>query len=234
MPMDISARLPVLPIPHGRYNAAVLGLIYAQVSFFLCLGVTVAYNQAALSGNRGLSYYGEHLDTAIPFGLGFILCTVFMIKAAGALSRWRTDTTFRLFRIFLWCIAAMLIAILATPYGKSAWLNMVHYVFSMVLFVTELGMAGWLLYLFNDRLVMRLLFGAQLLTGFVAMLSLYKVVPFLGQSSIVYQFFFGMLLVFSLQLLTGRHRSNSLSRELAQSRAGPDSGHMFSVPPKEV
>ncbi|SRR6266705_161624 len=67
-------------------SSALRNLVYAQLSFFSFLLGAAVINREGFVDNNGLSYYGEHADTIVPYGLGLLCCAVFVWRAAAGLS----------------------------------------------------------------------------------------------------------------------------------------------------
>ncbi len=185
-------------------SRAIRSLIYAQVGFFFCLAVAVVINNAGFAHNRGLSFYGEHWDTAVPFGLGFLVCDFFLLHAGRILTRLGTA---RVFDSLLRILAMLLLLILLTPDNLNniyAWL---HIIASTVLFLFELGFAVWLTMRVHHDTFTWFLLGGQLIAGGVAMFSVFQATRYLSEGSLFYQVFFGILLVWTISKLIERLQS---------------------------
>ena len=177
-------------------NPVVINVILATLSFFALLLVTVIITTQGFKHNRGLSFYGEHWSTAVPYGSGFILCDYFLLRAANALPR--KDKTFRLLYIFINILTLLLLSVLLTPDTLNSFFNWSHIIVSSVLFLFELYFAVWLsLNCYRDWIVLALL-ALQFLAGIFAMLSQFHYVYYLSESSLFFQFFFGILLAYAL------------------------------------
>ena len=51
-------------------SAALRNLVYAQLSFFSFLVAALLLTDRGFTHNHGLSYYGEHANTIVPYGSG--------------------------------------------------------------------------------------------------------------------------------------------------------------------
>ena len=181
-------------------------LIYAQASFFVCLSAAVVINDAGFSQNRGLSFYGEHWDTAVPFGLGFLLCDYFLLRAGRILTRFSHT---RIFDSLLRILAMLLLMILLTPDNLNNVYAWMHIFASTLLFLFELGFAIWLtLRVYHDLFTWFLLAG-QLIAGAVAMFSELQATRYLSEGSLFYQVFFGILLVWTIGKLIEQVQNRS-------------------------
>jgi len=178
-------------------------LIYAQLSFFLLLAVAINMTTAGFQNNHGLSFYGEHLPTAIPFILGFVICDFFLLRACSVLAEDRP--LYKNLSLLIKILAVLLILIPLTPDNLNSFFNWSHIIASTALFLFELSFATWLTARwYRDKLIL-LLLGAQLLASILAMLSQFGIVAYLSEGILFFQFFFGMLLIrsFSRLLQTG-------------------------------
>jgi hypothetical protein len=171
----------------------VRNLIYAQVSFFLCLGLDVIITTKVFKNNRGLSFYGEHLYTAIPFALGFILCDLFLLKAASLLNE--GGETFEGFIWPLRILALLLILIVLTPDTLNGLFNVLHIMDSSLLFLFELLFSIWLVARWHSSWLTWLLLVGQFLAGVMCGLSEFQFSRYLSEGTLVYQLFFSFILI---------------------------------------
>lgn len=185
-------------------SRAIRYLIYAQAGFFLCLSVAVAINATGFSQNRGLSFYGEHWDTAVPFGLGFLLCDYFLLRAGRILTRFSRT---RVFDPLLRILAMLLLMILLTPDNLNNVYAWMHILASALLFLFELGFAVWLTLRIHRDMFTWFLLSGQLIAGAVAMFSELQATRYLSEGSLFYQVFFGILLVWTIGKLIDQLRS---------------------------
>jgi hypothetical protein len=183
-------------------SQAITNLIYAQLSFFFFLTIAILITTAGFSNNHGLSFYGEHLSTIIPYGTGFLLCDFFLLRAADALPK--SQPPFKKLASLLKILAVLLLLILLTPDTVNSFFDWSHIISSFVLFIFELSFASWLtIRWYSDRLIWLLLI-AQFLTGVLAMLSQFHIVYYLSEGILFFQIFFGLLLIRSVSGLLER------------------------------
>jgi hypothetical protein len=172
--------------------AAVRNLVYAQASFFGLLLVCVALTPKGFEANHGLSYYGEHADTIGPYALGFFVCCAFLVRAAGQIpdegDAGRLATSLRI-------LAALLLLDVATPDTISDLFYWLHVLASAALFVFELGLAGWLVWIGRRSFVSVALLATQFAAGLVAMFSQLHAVTLLSFGIVAFQVSFAVLLV---------------------------------------
>ena len=172
--------------------AAVRNLVYAQVSFFGLLLVCVALTPKGFEANHGLSYYGEHAHTIGPYALGFVVCCVFLLRAAAHMpdegDAGRLATGLRI-------LAVLLLLDIATPDTINALFYWLHVIASAALFVFELALAGWLVAIGRRSPLSVGLLATQLCAGLVAMFSQLHAIELLSFGIVAFQVSFALLLV---------------------------------------
>jgi hypothetical protein len=186
----------------------VRNLIYAQVSFFLCLIVDVFITTKAFYDNRGLSFFGEHINTAIPFAIGFILCDFFLLRAARLLPE--ASANFTSFTAPLKILAVLLISIVLTPDTLNGLFNILHDIASSSLFLFELLLSIWLAIRWYNTFFTWFLVTSLFLVGIATGLSELGVAGLLGVGSLVYQLIFSILLVFVMFNVVGQHEAETV------------------------
>ncbi len=181
---------------------AVRYLLYAQLSFFGFLLIAIFMTPEAFDNNHGLSYYGEHVATAIPYGLGFLLAGFFLTKAASTLPT--NPQPFKVLAKGIEVVVILMIAVFLTPDTISTFFNWAHYIAAASLFIVELGLAIWLVVGWQrDWLVVGLL-AIQFMAGITAMLSQLHVIYYLSEGILLFQLAFGLLLIHEVGLLLQR------------------------------
>jgi len=127
-----------------------------MVSLVICLVLIPGFLFAKNEG--GISNYGIHLKTAIPYSLGFLVAATYLIKAALATGNklsWQ-----RHLRQLLICYATLLTLVLVTTYGykTNVFLKNLHITVTITIACFELIAAGWLNFAFlRDKLNVGLL-----------------------------------------------------------------------------
>lgn len=179
-------------------RSVVTNLILAEVGFFSFLMVAVVITTAAFQRNHGLSFYGEHWRTAVPYGAGFVLCDYFLITAASLLPR--DVGELRHLAWWLRVLALLLLAVLLTPDTVNSAFNDGHTVASAVLFVYELSFAGLLTYKGGLSVATGVFLVLEATSAVLATLSDLHLVYYLSEGILVFQ------LVFSTHLAYGVNR----------------------------
>jgi len=163
--------------------------LYSQLSLLVFLGVCVVLHPGlVLKWNEaGLSNYGIHITTAIPYTLAFALSSAFAVQAVRVTVARNRAT--RVLRVVLYAYALLCLFVLASTYGYSRTppLHHVHVVAGITLMLFEpvaslwcylqvrttrhaawwLGVeaAGFALAVIDYEVVLHVLFLAQLFTG---------------------------------------------------------------------
>jgi hypothetical protein len=154
-----------------------------------------------LSANSGISYYGIFAETFVPFEVSLL---------GGAAFTWLcalhvTGTDVRPVRNTLFAIAIFTCVVAATPYSYDNVLSAIHRLAGSFLFTLQLLLSFWLIAKLHHALWSVLLTTAELIAGIACALYLYPTHGFLIQSQVLFQFFFSLLLIFSLRQLPLRH-----------------------------
>jgi hypothetical protein len=186
-------------------NPVLANIVYAQLSFFLFLTIAAFMTTQGFKHNRGLSFYGEHWSTAVPYGVGFFLCVYFLLRAANALPKNKPE--FKRMSILINILTILLLGVLLTPDTLNSFFNWSHIVNSSILFIYELFFAIWLtIRCYRDKLVWFLLF-AQFIAGVFAMLSQFHIIYYLSEGTLFFQLFFSVLLIYSVARFMGIPKS---------------------------
>ena len=160
-----------------------------------------AIHPSRVAVKRGLSYYGTHLDTIVPYSVGFILCAAF---TALAMSRMQRDTLHvRRLRAFLIVFLTLLVAILFTPYSVDLVFDWLHIGLSAFLFGVTIIAGTWLALCVVGGLVGHGLLGAQVAGGGLSLAAQLGALDYMIPSQFLFQTAFSILLVRALQHMPG-------------------------------
>lgn len=174
----------------------VTNLILAEAGFFAFLMIAVVITTAAFQHNHGLSFYGEHWNTAVPYGAGFMVCDYFLLNAAALLPRGSREL-----RPLSWglrALALLLLAVLLTPDTVNSFFNDSHLVASAVLFLYELCFAGLLAYRTGATVATIVFLFVESAAAVLAMLSNLHVVFYLSEGILIFQLVFSTHLVYAV------------------------------------
>jgi len=121
-------------------------VLAGQVSFLVFLGLAVALHPGFVlkRDEGGISNYGVHMKTAVPYTLAFVLCAVFSFRAA---LRYRHgEGSARRLGLLLLVYSALLVLTLASTYGyrHDPWLDRAHVVVGVATVAFEVLAAVWM------------------------------------------------------------------------------------------
>ncbi len=121
-------------------------IVLGQVSFLVFLALAVALHPGFVlkADEGGISNYGIHLKTVVPYSLAFVLCAYFSIRAAG-LCRGPGITT-RRFRYLLTVYACLLLLTLLSTYGYrlDVGLKEIHVAAGVTTVAFEVAASVWM------------------------------------------------------------------------------------------
>ncbi len=171
---------------------------YAFSGFFALLVVCITIAPQGWTADDGISFYGGHLQTIVPYILAFGVCAFFLLKAADVLQnvpnmRWVAW----LFRVF--CLLFLVLVI--TPYTNDH-LGAIHDGAGATLFILELIIAVWLVATSFDWPAAGLL-TAQILGGVAALYYLPTKEGYLIQGQMIFQIAFWLLIARQFNRLAG-------------------------------
>jgi len=172
-------------------------LIISQLGLFIalviCLILIPGYLFARNEG--GMSNYGIHLKTIVPYSLGFIIAAGYCLKAAQSLKPKSLIT--RRLRQLLFSYSTLLLLVLITTYGykTTALLKNIHITATIVIAYFELIAAGWLCFaILRDKLNIVLL-AFQFIGFIIATLTFVGLWHLLFTSQLITIVAFGIILI---------------------------------------
>lgn len=186
--------------------------MFGQIALWLSLLVSALLLPGIVSANSGISNFGVHARTILPYGLGFLLCGYLTLMAAHSIKREDNVTTTLSRALFL--LSLLLLGILLTPYSVNRLFDWSHMAVGGLLFMFELAFAAWLVRLRPDNISFAL-FTAQCLGSAVAALSLLGAIQLMFVGQMAAEIAFGILLV----RVTMRITSTEYGQITATSRA---------------
>jgi hypothetical protein len=172
-------------------------VIASQCALFLGWGVCIVVVPHFLfeRDEGGVSNFGLHADTVVPYSLAFLVCSAFLWRAAGGIDG--VDADCRRFRVELQVLASLLLLVLVTTYAYKAnsFLHGVHVVAGVAITCFESFAACWMVAAFVRTPVVLVLLGVELLGFVVAALTLLGRVHLLFVSQLLTSVAFGLLLI---------------------------------------
>jgi hypothetical protein len=167
----------------------------SQISFFACLSVCAIIMPGFLleRNEGGVSNYGVHWQTVMPYTLAFLLCSIFLALAAFKLPRSQFSGRFR---VALLIVAGSLLLVLCStyPYKLNATFKDTHIATGIELFCLEMVLAFWLALTFLRDWRGALLLAVQIAGFLLATLTLFGTLHVLFVAQMVTSLAFGLLL----------------------------------------
>jgi hypothetical protein len=170
-------------------NPAVRSLVLGQVAFFALLLVTIRMRPEGLK--QSMSYYGTCRETALPYGLAFLLFSLFTLRATYAFP---AGKPFRAIAWTLRLITVLIAGAVATPYTASQWNDILHTLISMTAFDAMLILTGWLAFVVRRDPINVALFWTQFFGGALALLSLCRIIHLFLPGEVLFELAFGVVL----------------------------------------
>lgn len=212
-----SARQRVREAVKGIGRPGVL-IVLGQVCFLVFLSVSVALHPGFVfkADEGGISNYGIHLKTAIPYSLAFLLCSYFSVAAARHYRE--PDGSARGFRYLLDTYSGLLLLTLLSTYGYklNVGLKDAHITVGVLTITFELVASAWMYAQLRgtwDAAFLVLQLGGFVLAGLTFLGALHLL--FLGQALADVGF---ALLLIHMGLVTPRPvQERPLAREADES-----------------
>lgn len=166
----------------------------SQLSFFACLSICfITMPRFLLERNEGgVSNYGVHWQTVVPYTLAFLLCSMFLMRAAFVLPRSHSGKL----RVALLAVVGSLLLVLCStyPYKLDATFKNIHIAAGVELFCLEIMLAFWLALAFLRDGLGAAILAAQLAGFLLAALTLIGKVHLLFVAQMTTSLAFGLLL----------------------------------------
>jgi len=187
------------PLPSVRVLPSVKERVVRDVArsqtafaFFIAVCVALHPGEVLKANEGGLSNYGLHLKTALPYTLALVLASVLCYRAARALHTARPET--RHFKLILLVYSTLTLLTLVTTYGYTLDTpqRVLHVSVGIVITVFECAASLWMF----DVVRQLVLVVAAGLIGFVlATLTFFGVVHLLFLTQVLIGGSFALLLV---------------------------------------
>ncbi|HZP72506.1 MAG TPA: hypothetical protein VFA97_03910 [Gaiellaceae bacterium] len=179
----------------ARNDTAAL-VAFGQICFLMMMASCLAITPSQLAVKRGLSFYGNHLQTIVPYCLGFALCvglTALGLRRLAPVDAFRTRL-----RIALGAVLILMSLIPLTPYSVDQIFDYLHTVFAATLFAAAASLGTWLaLWVLRSRLAYWAL-AAQAVSGLFALTAQLGWHDYMIPSQLAFQVSFAVLVVLGL------------------------------------
>lgn len=147
--------------------------------------------------NDGISYYGIHVTTVIPYEIALVVGG----SVAGILAARHVPNIGKMYRIRIgiYLFALLALGVASTPYSISDFFDNLHTGFGSLLFALQLFLTGWLALSYARRWHLITLWAGELIAGLFS--AYYIVVPvgYLFLSQIAFQICFASIIIIILQ-----------------------------------
>ncbi len=183
----------------------VLYLIYGQLSLFTGVIICILILPKGLIVNEGVSYYGVHSRTIIPFVTTFVISVWFIFLAAKNFS---IQYPFWVIRDELYIDIVLMLVIMVTPFNDGRLVGDVHVLAGILLFSLQFILAIWLgLVIFRNYLNSILLF-LLTITGLLSFYYNEIAHGYLIEGQLLFQLIFSIFLIRVLFQLNTQISSN--------------------------
>lgn len=184
-------------------NKIVRLIALSQVSLFGFLAICCILMPKFLFARNegGISNFGVHRLTIIPFTLAFALCGIYLLQAVRLVTVHSKST--RQFRFLLEIFIGILLSLLISTYVykiNSAYKN-IHIAAGSALFYFELGGACWLALRLVPSQINRLLLGIVIIGFVLGAFTLIGWLHLLFIAQVITGVAFGLLLIHSSEMI---------------------------------
>ncbi len=175
-------------------------LTLSQLCFFifviLCISLMPDFLFSRDEG--GISNFGVHRATILPFTLAFLGSSLLILKAARFIPS--SSKLYNRLRYGLYILACLILSVLAStyPYKLNKTLDNLHILIGLMLFYYEMGFAIWLTLVVKRKRVNFLLLIIQSLGFFMGLLTLINVIHLLFVAQVITSLGFGLLIIYSV------------------------------------
>jgi hypothetical protein len=169
-------------------RGAVADLLRGQVLLFGGLLLCVALRPQSLGANQGISYFGVHWRTVVPYAVGLVCSALFTRRGLR-----RIPDGPGYLRAAADAIALLTVGIVLTPFSLNGVVDWTHTLLGAALFLLQLVLAAWLVHWSRGGLVSVLLWLVQLAGGLVAAVYVLPSHGLLIQGQLLFQLGFGAL-----------------------------------------
>ncbi len=175
-----------------------LGLIiWGQACLYAGLTAAILLKPAGLASNDGISYFGVHARSVIPYTLGLLGSALLCWLGSRHINTPACKPLKNGLIIFAWLIAV----IVATPYAAGPVMNWLHIAAGSALFSLQLLLSIWLVNRLRYKPTALAFMIVELAAGIACAVYLIPTRGFLIQCQIIFQLAFGALLIYSLKKL---------------------------------
>jgi hypothetical protein len=184
----------VVGAAHGNGTATLVA--GGQACFLVMMGSCLAIKPSELAVKRGLSFYGNHLETIVPYAIGFALCIGLTAAAVARFSAGSSDG--RRLRAALAAVLGLMALVPLTPYSVDLVLDYLHITISALLFALAFALGAWLGLRLLPKRVARAAFAVQAVAGSFALSAQLGWHDYMIPSQLVFQLALTVLVVLGI------------------------------------
>ena len=181
-------------------------IVESQIALFSFLAVCIVIEPAYLFSRDegGLSNFGVHGATVVPYTLAFLLSAMFVARAASLVIV--VDRTTRSFKAMLVTLTFLLLLVLASTYAykTSQLLHGVHIAVGVVMLCFESAASVWIVIHLAREPWSVIALGVQLLGFVLAALTFFGQLHVLFVAQLLTSLAFGALLIRGVHLVEAR------------------------------
>ncbi|MGZ4462532.1 MAG: hypothetical protein ACXVZP_06800 [Gaiellaceae bacterium] len=188
----------------SRARRSIVYMVSAQVTFLGLLALCIHMSPAGLASDNGVSYYGAHSRTLLPYCLAFLLSGALVVLSARSLraSGAGSPTLERGLTVF----AGLLVPIILTPYSLGTTVNVVHTIAAASLFLEQLWLGLWLVRRADLGLIGLSLWIVQVLLIALVALSLARVTRVMLEGEVAFELVACLLFMRAIPALAASSR----------------------------
>jgi hypothetical protein len=184
----------------------------------LAAGVLICIDRAPrpIATTDGLSWFGVLRATVLEYGLTLLVTAALMLRAAAMIA---AVPALRPARLGLTVSAALLPALVATPYTVNTVMNWIHMTVGSVLFVVQLLLSAWLWWARTRTPSVLALLVVEFLAGVVCFSSLIDLNTWMLYGQLVFQLAFVACVAVAIETADPGASSTIPERPAASSEA---------------
>jgi hypothetical protein len=180
-----------------------------QVSLLVALGICFRFSPHAYQSRTGISSYGVHWPTIVPYTIGFALASATAISAAYYLPSHGQGQ--RIMRLVLYLLGGLYMAVLLStfPYQIGQPYNYLHVAAGSLLYGVKLALAFWFTFAVHKNTLAGTLFGILLAGVVLTFVSYIRVTDYLLLGQMITGLAFSIILVRATQLVGSKNLSRN-------------------------
>jgi len=179
-------------------------VVLGQAAFLAMMASCLAVRPSADAVQHGLSFYGNHAETLVPYTLGFAVCVP--VTALGLARVRGRDRATRRFRLGTGSILALMALVPLTPYSVDLVVDYLHIGVSAVLFTGALLFGAWLALVLLRRWAAYAAVAVQAAAGVLALSAQIGIDDWMIPAQLVFELAFTCLIVLGAAHLAARAR----------------------------